>query len=324
MISFINGMPPGYLQSCPGPDGHDHGMPLPPPTGPYHCWFTMSYLMGFIKPGTTPAPLVTTANALPPGPGALGNPATAIGFGNRLNFPMQSGFRLNFGGYLDNSGCYSLEGDVMYFVPIGVHYQNASDALGNPLIARPFFDVSGSPLVPPPTPGQHAFDYSVPGSFVGGTAINARSELYGFELNGRRYWNCGPQWRADALLGFRYLHLDEHLLIQDSTSNLPGSTLSYLGVPATGLETDFDSFYTRNNFYGGQIGGRLTWQQSWMFISGYGKLALGGMVQQAIINGGTTLYTPAPSSPRRAACWRCRRTSATTSGSCSASCPRSA
>lgn len=297
MISFINGMPPGYLQPYAGPDD-DHGGPVPHPQSCDHAWFGLSYLMGFIKPGALPIPLVTTGSPADPRPGALGQPGTSVLFGDRLDFSMQSGFRMNFGTFLDNSGTWSVEGDLMYFIPVGIHFQDASNGAGFPIITRPFYDVSGV-LGVPPGPGEHAYVIAAPATTatpaVGGTAINANSDLYGFEVNGRYHWRLGPQWGADALAGFRYLHLDESLLIQDNitlTTAIPAFP-AFGGIPGTpgSILNDFDNFATRNNFYGAQLGGRITWQEDWLFASAYSKLALGATTQQVLINGRTTLTT---------------------------------
>ena len=278
MVSYIGGMPPGYLQPYSGPDD-DHGGPMPQRPCVDHCWFSMSYLMGFIKPGVLPVPLLTTGSPANAHPGALGQPGTSTIFGNRLSYPMQSGFRTNFGVYVDNSGCYSLEGDLLYFLPVGVHFATQSNAAGVPILTRPFYDVSGATA--PPSPGEHAYVIAAPLTTgfpsAGGTAINSSSDLYGFEVNGRYHWNCAPNWRADFLMGFRYLHLNESLLIQDNITLLAASppfpAFGGIVVPAGAVLNDFDSFGTRNNFYGPQIGGRLIWQQDWLFVSGYGKLA---------------------------------------------------
>jgi hypothetical protein len=292
MISFINGLPPGYLQSAPDGDDYGQGPGHCAPQRPNcdHCWFMLQYVMGFNKPGVLPAPLVTTSNNAVPPFGGLGSPSTAILFGDRLSYSMQSGIRTNFGMFLDNSGCWSIEGDLLYFIPVGVHYTNQSDPLGNPTIARPFFDVSGT--LPPPSPGEHAVLDSFPGTLVGGVRVDSKLDLYGAEVNGRYHWTLCPGLRADVLLGFRYLHLAESLLIQDHVVALTPIGAGFLGgpVPAGALITDFDSFGTRNNFYGMQTGGSLRWNLDWLFLYTYAKLAIGPITQQAMINGGTTMF----------------------------------
>jgi hypothetical protein len=297
MISFINGLPPGYLQPFNGPDdpdghdGHDGHGTFAPRRSCDHCWFTLQYLMGFQRHDQMVAPLVTTDTGISTHLGALGQPGTSILFPNVLSYAMQSGFRTNFGFFVDNSGCYSLEGDLLYFIPVGTHYQNQSDALGNPIIARPVYDVSG--LGAPPAPGERGVLDSTPAGLAGGVRIDTKSELYGAEFNARRYWTLAPGWRLDGLVGFRYLHLDESLLIQDNFSPFLPGAVTFLGapVPVGAVLTDFDSFYTRNNFYGGQLGARIRWDRDWFFMSSYAKLAVGATTQQAIINGGTQLFS---------------------------------
>ena len=87
-----------------GSDHGDHGGPGPQRVCRDHCWFSLSYLMGFVRHDQMPAPLVTTSNGVTPPFGGLGSPSTSILFGDTLRYSMQSGIRLNSGFFLDNCG----------------------------------------------------------------------------------------------------------------------------------------------------------------------------------------------------------------------------
>lgn len=129
----------------------------------------------------------------------------------------------------------------------------------------------------------------------GSVAITAQSEMWGFEAN--LAYHCGnDRLRADALIGFRYLQLSESLQITDpQITPLRPNTLTFLGafVNAPNAIADTDQFLTRNQFYGGQIGGTVRWEDWWYFVRLTGKVGFGCTQQQVTIDGSSTLITPA-------------------------------
>jgi hypothetical protein len=56
--------------------------------------------------------------------------------------------------------------------------------------------------------------------------------------------------------------------------------------------TDVDRFRTFNNFYGGQLGTRVTWMLDRWVIAGTAKVALGTSHETATIHGSTAVFTP--------------------------------
>ena len=50
-----------------------------------------------------------------------------------------------------------------------------------------------------------------------------------------------------------------------------------------------DRFRTRNSFYGGQVGTRLRWDSSWMYLAGHATVAAGVTEQTVDVMGSTTL-----------------------------------
>ena len=84
-------------------------------------------------------------------------------------------------------------------------------------------------------------------------------------------------FRFDGLLGFRYVNLVDSLNINDQFSGNSFAGLTFLGAPVDPSNTlsDFDKLRTRNNFYGGQLGGRVNWMWGRLTLWGAGKLALG-------------------------------------------------
>src|SRR5262249_29826934 len=55
-------------------------------------------------------------------------------------------------------------------------------------------------------------------------------------------------------------------------------------------QTANDQFGTRNQFYGGQVGGRLSWQSDRFSIDAAGKIALGATHQVVNIQGGSSQF----------------------------------
>ena len=103
------------------------------------------------------------------------------------------------------------------------------------------------------------------------------------------------------MAGFRYVDLRETLNISTVSSDI-------LTVPNTVLSQS-DQFNTRNQFYGGQLGGRINWQYDRFVLDLTGKLALGDTHQTVDIQGcidvkpapaASTALSPAASSRRPA------------------------
>ncbi len=112
-------------------------------------WVDASYLLAWIRPGPLNAPLVTTGSANDLVPGAIGQPNTAVLFGDALNFKTASGVRMVVGGFLDDQDRLSLEAVGLWLAPQYVRFQDGSDSNGNPLIARSFFNVLTGARRPP-------------------------------------------------------------------------------------------------------------------------------------------------------------------------------
>jgi hypothetical protein len=287
MINYI-GAPPPWLQSFNDAPGGSHQVPAPRHRDIF--WFNANYIMAFIKPENLPAPLVTLGNAADADPGALGQQGTSVIFGGPINFNMVSGARINTGLFLDDSGMFSLEADGLYLFPTKVVFNVSSSSAGTPIIARPIFDVLAG--------RERAYITSQPAAFgtvVGSTGVTADSTLFGSEVNARCWTDCSQCCRANFLMGFRWLQLRESLSISDTLIPQAPNTLTFLGnaVPAGDTITDLDSFRTSNNFFGLQLGGAVTYEKDWFFMTAQGKVAFGPTVQHAIINGQSTLLDPA-------------------------------
>jgi hypothetical protein len=241
------------------------------------------YLLWWVKGASLP-PLVTTSP--PTSLGVLGQPGTTVVFGQSdpLN-NLRSGVRATVGWWMDDCQTWALEGSGLF---LGRQSSNlVVSSTGVPLLARPFFNVTANmqdaelvanPLVP-----------SLPGllPLVGSVSVSSRSDLWGAEANLVRNIYRGLRFQLDLYGGFRYLDLDEHLDINEallipSTSPMAAGTTFQVA----------DSFHTRSQFYGGQLGMRTEYHWGPWFLNMRGSVALGTTHEIADVSGITRVSVP--------------------------------
>ena len=131
----------GCAEDC---DGNDFGY-CGPALREVLCnrlWFRGEALLWWLKGGETP-PLLTTSPANTPQAqaGVLGQANTSVLFGNEeLNTGLHAGSRMTFGVWLD--GCEQSGVEFSYFI-LGENVQSYNNSsMGNPILARPFFNVT--------------------------------------------------------------------------------------------------------------------------------------------------------------------------------------
>ena len=176
-------------------------------------------------------------------------------------------------------------------------FESAAGGPGGLSIQRPFIDaVTGRPasiLVANADPGpfnQPQFAGSV------ATAITARLASAGIAL--QRNLFCTPTTRANLSFGLRYYDLDESLSIYQSTINGPGvgATIALQPLAVGSAVNLFDRVYTRNQFYGGELGGRVERDFGMVTLGFAPRIALGDM-RQSVTASGTTTGTSAGGAP---------------------------
>ena len=102
-----------------------------------------------------------------------------------------------------------------------------------------------------------------------------RLTAQGLEAN---YLRRGPSMFSDQfhwLIGLRYWELEEDLTVAATSQ-----------TGAFGVST-FDNFATRNRFFGGQVGGKLNFGYNRFTVDLVAKLAVGAMLQDVSIDGGS-------------------------------------
>lgn len=233
-------------------------------------------------------PLVTSSPVGTPRDmaGVLGAPGTRVLFGDeRLNDGTRSGFRLRVGGWLDD--CQTCGIEASYFF-LGRSNDNFSG--GGGILARPFYNIvnarQDAQLVN--IPGQDSQLINFPGVVSGTVTAESSNCFSGFDVNFRKNLKCDCCSRTDFLVGFRYLNLKddltirEDLLVTDQAGNL---------APGTRFQL-FDTFSTRNEFYGPQFGLTGEMRRGATFVNWRGLIAFGTTHKDVTIAGGTTITPP--------------------------------
>ena len=270
----------------------------------YSCrcmWTSFDYLGYWVKGNHVP-PLVTTS---PNGTsqtqaGILGQPGTSILFGDqRINGDMRSGGRVTVGGWLVGD-VIGIEATYFGLGTATTNFSAATDfnaGLNDQILARPYFNPAPPITSPPPPhpalpPAQSAElvafpNFALPG---GGTAnlngnINVTSssslQSAGFLLRRLVGVDLVKDHRMFLLGGYRWLRLEEGLMITDNVNVVGG------GIPPGSAFSNLDSFGTRNQFNGGDIGLLSDLRRGRWVLETTGKVALGDMHESVNIDGQT-------------------------------------
>ena len=233
--------------------------------------------------------------------GVLGQPTTTILLGDEtLGEGSRNGGRMDFGYWLDP--CETVGFQVGY---IGIGSATAdytAESNGTPILARPFFNTQTGQN------DSHLIAY--PGVVQGTFTAAWSNEFQDLEVLFRRAINRSWFGRVDLVAGYRFARLDDGLQINEDvlTDTAPGS------VSATAI----DSFRTRNEFNGGELG--LVADDGPLPLVAGGDGEAGRWATPTIWSTSTVrrsleqLLTPA-------GCWRCRQTSAHTEATSSPSFP---
>jgi hypothetical protein len=258
------------------------------------CWASAEYLLWWIKDAPLPFPLVTTGSPATGNPGAPNAGGVPFLTGSGVSYGALSAMRVSAGTWLDDDGALGVEASGFWLPKQTKTYRANSDANGNPVIAFRYQD----PPVGGAAPVEDAFQASLPpgngagaGPFAGGVAVVSRTELWGGEANGALGLIECRGFHLQALAGFRYVDLTESLSLQLHSTAIDGGTVPFeggmFGPPST--ITSIDSFHTRNQFYGGQLGLRTEFNFCRIFVCGTGKIALGANHEEVNIFGTSTL-----------------------------------
>ena len=252
-----------------------------PACGPLF-WARGEYLLWWVKNAQLPVPIVSTGDPNVGFPlnnglaGAIGQPSTQVLLGgNGANLGTFSGFRLTLGGWLDNNRTVGIEGSGFSLEKRTSRFYVGSDAAGNPPVYIPEFN--------PIAGAEHGAVIADPlQGFSGSVSVTSTLQLWGAEVNGLINLWRRPGLEFSVLGGFRYAELKETLAINSTTNDL-----IFLNTAVFS-----DQFATRNQFYGGQFGGRMSYQQDRLSVDVTTKVALGATHQVVDIQGNSSLTVP--------------------------------
>jgi hypothetical protein len=244
--------------------------PAPPPAGVF--WVELDYLAWTVKRDHLP-PLVTTSPAGTPlgTAGTLGAAGTTVLFGDStVNDGWRSGGRVQAGYWFDQTRSRGIEASVFALEDASTDFAASSDAVGSPILARPFFNTM--------TNSQSAQFVSFPGFIAGSITAGETSRFLGAGVLYRQALGTWAGERVSALIGYRYLHASAKVNIASSSNVLSGPLAGAL----TGVS---DSFEASSNFHGLDLGlvgefDRGPWTFAWR-----AKVALGVNFNEAQING---------------------------------------
>lgn len=246
---------------------------------PSRFWARGEYLLWWTRGDRLP-PLVTTsptgtAEALA---GVLGEPGTTILFGDSLvNNVARSGGRGTLGFWFNSDQSIGLDGNFFGLVEQTRRFSASSP--GDPILARPFFQIDGN--------RQNALLIAFPGLVSGSIDISASSNFFGAELLFRSNLYRDSTRRLDILYGYRFLQLDESLQIRETEINLGDQTFPI------GTRFDLtDSFNTRNQFHGAEIGLEGEVRRGPWSVTALAKIAFGWTQKQVEISGSSVATAP--------------------------------
>jgi hypothetical protein len=259
-------------------------------------WLRGEYLAWWVKDARVPALITTGQAGATTLPGVLGQSDTNVLFGgNDMDNRFRSGGRFSAGLWLNCCQTIGLDASYFFLGSRSVGFAGASSgALGSPLIARPFFDVltgtQNAQLVAFPALAGATNILAGTGTGLASGNIQASmySRLQGGDINAFCCICSGCDYWAQALVGFRYMQLNEGIGVTESSvvnSALPAGS-PFFGGSTISISDQFD---TRNNFYGGQVGLRGELRTGRMFVEVQGKVALGVTNQVVDINGSTVI-----------------------------------
>jgi hypothetical protein len=245
-------------------------------------YVSAEYLLWWTKGDKVP-PLITLGSAsdfaagLPAGSTALPGSVTVFG-GSDYNADARSGGRFMAGLWFGDDHLLGIEGGG-FFLASQSRTTAVSGTAGSPIIARPIFNIVTM------SPDVEFVSEPPPASLSGTAAGSVRNSFWGGEINLRSNVWCGCRCNVDAIGGYRFLGLDDNLVVAESLSR-PGFTFQ-----------SFDAFSTRNRFNGGQLGLEAELRRHRWSLDLDAKVALGGMSENATLLGGTTssaLAAPLP------------------------------
>jgi hypothetical protein len=265
---IFGGAPNGLLpyEACPSP------IVATPCVQPQKWYTGAEFLLWYMRDFTVPS-LVTIG---PAGSiGALGEPgvATLVGAGQPIEMNPRYGARVTLGYWF--SPKWAIDANAFWIPTVTKNVSTSSDLYPNQIIARPFFSVNQN--------ANFAEQISNPGIYRGNVSINSTSTLFGFDVNLRRHLWESENMKLDGIFGYRYVNLREQLDITEASVGLAGAPRQFRGIE----REVYDSFETRNQFHGAQIGALYEYRYGRWTLDLRAKVSAGVTMQTVNVWGNT-------------------------------------
>ena len=250
-------------------------------------WTSLDYLWWFAQPSPMSIPYMTmgprTSQNQVLGNGVLGSTGTSVYFPkNDVTYGTFSGMRLLAGGWLDDDNTFGLETSFLLTERRTYGYGAHGDD------TTQFF-----PTIPFALPNGAATSLlnqqllTVPGAIIPSSvdlAYLGSQQVFGQDINFVANVGRTPCHAADLLAGFRWLQMNESAkLAMTSVNDVDGLFATINGADAVAVN---------NNFFGGQIGGRIREKFGRFSIDSTVKIAMGSTRQSIDISGYRVVQGP--------------------------------
>ncbi len=241
---------------------------------PYH-WMDARFLFGWFKKDRSP-PLVTTGSPDAVTPGALDDPQTTVLFdGSHLHDQPYMGGYFTVGGWFDECQYYGIEGGYFVFASQDHGFlSNADGRPGTPGLFLPFFNPLRDTTVFPSQ--EDVFTIAGGNNASGFVSVTSRSRLQGGDGHFLYSFSRGMSFRCDAIVGVRWMGLDEDLSIETNTRFVTPAPF-FNGGPLVAVDVGVrDHIGTRNDFIGADLGFKSRFVKDCWSLDLLTRVAAGG------------------------------------------------
>lgn len=236
------------------------------------AWFSAEYLYACVQASPISVPLITQ-NKNPAAFGFINEPGTRIIFGSgssRNSFTLNAinGGRITIGGWIDDGYRYGMEGNIFSLPKTKSTFSATSVNSDIPIINIPFLST---------TKGENVLVNRLPNKVT----VSDKLQTYGYELNGLYHLKHSNRLPLVFIAGFRYLNINEDFRLNDALFNAPAFPNSIANIN--------DNFYTKNQFYGFQMGVNSQYTCANIIWDVTAKIAIGDNYQKLKIQGQTNV-----------------------------------
>lgn len=152
------------------------------------------------------------------------------------------------------------------------------------------------PIIIANIPREGVNNFAQPGILAGSIAINTSNSFYGANLDWRRRVWCGCRYNLDGILGVRFLNFDESLNIVEQSQviadNVVAPNLNNVPVPRGLRNIITDQFSVDNEFVGGTMGLKGTYQLGRFSLDMGAQVSLGSTNERLTIAGNQVIVYP--------------------------------